>query len=245
MNIYARSTLYEQTTILHVFSSFFWLKRIPIHQLKIYVITFLFTSTFMINVYNEHSLHLFVGWTCMNPLIWTNYISPICLPFFRSSRYQSTNQLEIYVWTFLSTSTFMIKAYNIHYTCWVNMNPIIWTTIFNLIDYLFLGLTDTNPPTQSLCFNVPFHLYIHDQGLQQTFATVTCWVNMYEPLIWTNNYISPILLPFLAQIPIHQLKICFNVPFHLYIHDHRLQQTFTTLVGWTCMNPLIWTNNYI
>ena len=37
--------------------------------------------------------------------------------------------------------------------------------------------------TQDLCYNLPFHLYIHDQGLQQTFATLTCGVNMYEPHI--------------------------------------------------------------
>ena len=183
MNIYARSTLYEQTTILHVFSSFFWLKRIPIHQLKIYVITFLFTSTFMINVYNEHSLHLFVGWTCMNPLIWTNYISPICLPFFaQTDTNPPTNSKSMFERSFPPLHSWSRRTTNIHYTCWVNMNPIIWTTIFNLIDYLFLALTDTNPPTQSLCFNVPFHLYIHDQHSLQLLVGWTCMNPLYEPI---------------------------------------------------------------
>ena len=104
-----------------------------------------------------------------------NYISPIRLPFFSSDEYQSTNQLKIYVLTSLSTSTFMIKAYNIHYTCRVNMyEPPLYeqTTIFHLFGYLFMAQTNTNSPTQNLCFNVPFHVYIHDQGLQQTFNTL-------------------------------------------------------------------------
>ena len=134
--------------------TFLWLKQIPIHQLKIYVLTFLSTSTFMIKAYNKHSIHL-----------WCEH-----------------------VWTPLYEQT----------------------TLFNLFCYLFwLKPIPLLQLTQSLCYNVPFHLYIHDQGSQQTFTTLVGSTCMFGYLFW------------LKRIPIHQLtqSLCDNLPFHLYIHD--------------------------
>ena len=132
------------------------------------------------------------------------------------------------------------------------MNALIWANNYISPIRLPFFKTQTEPIhqlTQDLCYNLPFHLYIHDQGLQQTFATLTCVLNMYEPPYMSKKLYFTYLVTFfwLKRIPIHQLtqNLCFNFPFHLYIHDQGLQQTFATLVGWTCMNPLIWANNYI
>ena len=78
----------------------------------LYVMTFLSTSTFMIKAYIKHSLHL-SGEHVWIPLYEQLYFT-YSVTFFSSNEYQSTNQLKVYVLTFLSTSTFMIKAYIKH-----------------------------------------------------------------------------------------------------------------------------------
>ena len=72
------------------------------------------------------------------------------------------------------------------------MNPLYeQTTIFHLFDYLFwLKRIPIHQLTQNLCYNVPFHLYIHDQGLQQTFTTLPCRVNMYETPLYEQLYFT-------------------------------------------------------
>ena len=58
---------------------------------------------------------------------------------------------------------------------------------------------------------------------------------MYEPPYMNKQLYLTYLVTFfwLKPIPLLQLtqSLCYNVPFHLYIHDQGLQQTFTTLVG--------------
>ena len=54
---------------------------------------------------------------------------------------------------------------------------------------IFWAQMDTNPLTQNLGFNIPFHPYI-DHDLDQAICTVTCGVNMYVPWIWEKSYIS-------------------------------------------------------
>ena len=41
-----------------------------------------------------------------------------------------------------------------------------------LVTFFSLKRTPIHQLTQNLCFNIPFYLYIRDQGLQQTFATL-------------------------------------------------------------------------
>ena len=127
----------------------------------------------------------------------------------------------------------MIKAYNIHYTCRVNMYEPPYTNKQLYLTYLVIFWLKPIPIlqlTQSLCDNVPFYLYIHDQGLQQTFTTLPCRVNVYEPpYINKQLYLTySVTFFWLKRIPIHQptQSLCFNIPFHLYIHDQGLQQTF-------------------
>ena len=50
--------------------------------------------------------------------------------------------------------------------------------------YLYLAQTETNPPAipQNLCFNIRFHLYIHDHVLDEPIGTVTSRANTYVPL---------------------------------------------------------------
>ena len=56
------------------------------------------------------------------------------------------------------------------------------------------------------CFNIPVHLYIYDQDLQQTFGTLACGVNMYESPIWANTYFTYLAtFLWLKRIPTHQL----------------------------------------
>ena len=120
--------------------------------------------------------------------------------------------------------------------------PILHCMVFS---YLFLAQTDTNAQTQNLCFNISFHLYIHDQDLEQAIViNLTCGVNMYVPLIFSYCYILwfSVTFSWLNWIPIHQ-NLWFNIPFHLYIHDQDLEQaiiTLTHIMEWTCMYPQYW-----
>ena len=52
-----------------------------------------------------------------------------------------------------------------------------------VFSYLYLAKTETNPPTQNLCFNIHFHLYIHDLVLDEPIGTLTSRVNTYVPQI--------------------------------------------------------------
>ena len=99
--------------------------------------------------------------------------------------------------------------------------------------------------TPNLCFNIPFHLYIHDEDLQQAFGTLTYGVNMYVPPILANRYILWYL--FLAQTdtnPPTNSNLGYSIAFHLNIHDHWLEQAFGKHTSETKMYaPLIWANS--
>ena len=49
--------------------------------------------------------------------------------------------------------------------------------ILMVIGFLFLAQTQANPLTQNLCFNIRFHLYIHDHILDKPIGTLTSRVN--------------------------------------------------------------------
>ena len=86
--------------------------------------------------------------------------------------------------------------------------------------------------TQNLCFNIRFHLYIHDHVLDERIGTPTSRVNTYVPPIWAYSYIWWFSVTFfwLKRKLILQLtqNLCFNIRFHLYIHDHVLDEPIGT-----------------
>ena len=58
------------------------------------------------------------------------------------------------------------------------------TTTFDGFRLPFLAKTETNSPTNSkLCFNIRFHLYIHDYILDEPIETLTSMVNTCVPPI--------------------------------------------------------------
>ena len=68
------------------------------------------------------------------------------------------------------------------------------------VTFFWLKWLPIHQLTQYLCYNIPFHLYIHDQGLQQTLRTITCGVNMYEPPYMNKQlYFTYLVTFFLAQ----------------------------------------------
>ena len=77
----------------------------------------------------------------------------------------------------------MIKAYNKHSIHLLGQHVCSVT-------FFWLKRIPIHQLTQSLCYNIPFHLYIHDQGLQQTFTTLPCRVNMYETPLYEQLYFT-------------------------------------------------------
>ena len=115
-----------------------------------------------------------------------------------------------------------------------------------LITFIWLRRMPIHQLTEKFGFSIPFHLYIHHHDLEEASGTLTCWAFMYVPLIWPNGYISVTFI-WLRWIP---YKITSNlgvsIPFHLYIHDHDLEQASGTLTCGAFMYvPLIWPNGYI
>ena len=147
----------------------------------------------------------------------------------------------------------MIKAYNIHYTYLLGEH--LWTplyeqiTMFNLFGYLFwLKRITVHQPTQSLCYNIPFHLYFMIKAYNKHSLHLLgehVWTPLYKQLYLTYS----VTFFWLKPIPILQLtqSLCYEVSFHLYIHDQGLQQTFNTLT--CCVNmyvrlPFFGSNEY-
>ena len=99
----------------------------------------------------------------------------------------------------------------------------------------FLAQTETNPATQNLCFNIRFHVYIHDYFLDNPIGTLPSRLNTYVP---PNIGLQLHLMVFgylfrLKQKLIPQLtqNLCFNIRFHLYIHDYILDEPIGTLTS--------------
>ena len=108
------------------------------------------------------------------------------------------------------------------------------TATFHGFGYLFLAQTDTNPPTNSKSMFQhsfpPLHSWSH---IRRTNRYTYQWGEHIHTPIYGNCYISWFSVTFfwLKQIPIHQLtpNLCFNIPFHLYIHDLVLDEPIGTL----------------
>jgi len=79
--------------------------------------------------------------------------------------------------------------------------------------------------THNLCFNISFRLYIHDLVLDEPIGTLPIGVNtdigkqlcfmVFGYIFWaqtdTNHQLTP--------------NLCFNIPFHFYIHDLVLDES--------------------
>ena len=115
--------------------------------------------------------------------------------------------------------------------------------------FLWLRRTQTliHKLTQKHSSTIPFHIYIHDQDLQQAFSTLTSGANMYVPMIWPNGYIllHSVTFVWLTRTLMNS-KTWFYHPFPPLIHDQNLQQAFGSLIsGVNTYVPPIWRNGYI
>ena len=138
-----------------VYGYIFWLKQIPIHQL---------TTNLCFNIPFHHYFHDLI---LDEPIATvtggaTTYTYPryrqtatfhdFPLPFFGWNGSQSTNSPQIYVSTFLSTSTFMISS-KMNQSVQLPVGEHIRTPDigkllhFMVFGYHFLAETDPNPPT--------------------------------------------------------------------------------------------------
>ena len=111
-----------------------------------------------------------------------------------------------------------------------------YTGIFlhiTVFGYLFLAQMDTSWQTENLGFSNLFHLYIHDHEQEHVSGTLTCGMFMYVPPKCQSVYVLCYSVTFirLKQMAIHQItsNLGFSIPFHLYIHDHDLEQASVTL----------------
>ena len=131
--------------------------------------------------------------------------------------------------------------------------PPIWPNGYILwysVTFIWLRRIPIHQITSNLGFSIPFHLSIHDHDLEEASGTLTCGAFMYVPPIWPNGYILWYSVTFIwfRWIPIHQItsNLGFSIPFHLYIHDHDLEQASGTLTcgAFMCIHPIC-PNGYI
>ena len=139
-------------------------------------------------------------------------------------------------------------------TCWASMYvPPTWPNGYILwysVTFISLRWIPIHQMTSNLGFSITFHLYIHNHDLEQVSGTLNCGASMYVPPTWPNGYILWYSVTFiwLRRIPIHQMtsNLGFSITFHLYIHNHDLEEASGSLTCWAFMYvPLIWPNGYI
>ena len=109
--------------------------------------------------------------------------------------------------------------------------PPIWPNGYILwysVTFIWLSRIPFHQMTSNLGFSIPFHLYIHNHDLEEASGTLTCEAFMYVPPIWPNGYILWYSITFiwLRQIPIYKItsNLGVSILFHLYIHDHDLEE---------------------
>ena len=156
----------------------------------------------------------------------------IWLPFFGSNGHQLTNWYKILVLTFLSTSTITIMTDRQWVWCtptwgWDTCVPPIGAICYILrysVTFFWLKWTPVDKLTPNLGFNIPFDLYNHDHDWQWAWCTPTWGSDMYVPQIQAICYVWRNSVTFfgLKWTPVDKVtqNLGFNIPFHLYIHDH-------------------------
>ena len=241
--------------------TFIWLRRIPIHQITSYLS---FSIPFHLYVHNQDLEQASGTLTCgafmYVPLIWPNgNIFGIQLITFiwlrRMPIHQLTEKFGFSIPFHLYIHHHDLEEASGTLTCWAFMYvPLIWPNGYILLWYsvtfIWLRRIPIHQMTSNLDFSIPFHLYIHDHDLEEASGTLTCGAFMYVPLIWPNEYILWYSVTFiwLRWIPIHQItsNLGFSIPFHLYIHNHDLEEASGTLTCGAFMYvPLIWPYEYI
>ena len=238
--------------------TFIWLRQIPIHQMTS---NLGFSIPFHLYIH-DHDLEASGTLTCgafmYVPPIWSNgYILWYSVTFIWLRWipiHQITSNLGFSIPFNLYIHDHDLEEASGTLTCGVFMYvPLIWPNGYILwysVSFIWLRRIPIHQITSNLGFIIPFNLYIHDHDLEEAFCTLTCWAFMYVPLIWPNGYILWYSVTFiwLIQIPIHQMtsNLGFSIPFHLYNHNHDLEQASGTLnCGASMYVPPIWPNWYI
>ena len=178
------------------------------------------------------------------------------LPFFGSNGYQSTSKPTpnlcfsiLQSWSRLKTSI-LNTFVRVEHVYAPNIGIQIHFMVFGY--FFWLKRIPIHKLTPNLCFNIHFHLYIHDHALEQAFWTLffrgehVCTPNkllVYSYILWFSATFS-----WHKQIPFHKLtqNLHLNIPFNLYIHDQDLQQAIGAVTcGMKSYVPPILAYSYI
>ena len=106
-----------------------------------------------------------------------------------------------------------------------------WYISWHWVTFIWLKWISIHQQTQNPSIHIPFHLYVRDKDLEQKFSSGrTCiYVQYWHAYIYIQLHLMT--LGYLLSTQTLTQNLCFNIRFHLYIHDHVLDKPIATLTN--------------